>query len=69
MNINDVIVGDIVETKWDDSDKNIEAEVEKIYRGHRGIKLVVRMPDKTKETIGKDQVVSSRYARLQIKHE
>ena len=61
MNVNKVKVGDKVSTIWDDTTEVLKATVEKVYRGHRGKKMVVRMPDRTLEIVGADQVVGITY--------
>jgi len=55
--IGNVKVGDKVTTVWDDEPRKARVTVEGVYRGHRGTKLVVRMPDGTQETVGDDQVL------------
>jgi len=56
--ISSIEVGDTVVTVWDDEPRKARATVEDVYRGHRGKKFVVQMPDGTHETIGLDQVES-----------
>ena len=52
-------VGDVVLTKWDDSDKPLCAVIEKAYRGHRGTKYAVSMADDgSSEIITEDQIVA-----------
>ena len=51
------VAGDVVKTRWDDSDKPIQAEIVLSYRGHRGKKYEVIMEDGTFEVIREDQIV------------
>ena len=56
--------GDVVKTKWDDSDKPLKAVILRKYRGHRGTKYSVEMvKDGTVETITEDQIVGVVRAR------
>lgn len=50
-------VGDVVMTKWDDSDRPLKATVLCSWRGHRGMKYQVEMEDHTTEIISEGQIV------------
>ena len=52
-----VEVGQVVKTHWDDSDSPIKGRILKKYRGHRGVKYLVRLQDGTNEVITEDQVI------------
>ena len=49
--------GMVVMTKWDDLVKPIKGLILDVYRGHRGMKAIVMLPDCTVETITADQIV------------